>query len=65
MACFTASTVAAPLDGCEQAAKNVQKATSEVLTARLVSKSSNTRVPALFVVTPHCGRVTWGAVLCA
>eukprot|EP00953_Heterococcus_sp_UTEX-ZZ885_P000417 749-Heterococcus_DN1.PRE.4 len=35
MAWFAASTISAPLAGCEQAAKNIQKATSEVQAARL------------------------------
>jgi hypothetical protein len=35
MAWFTASTILAPLAGCEQAARIIQKATSEVLAARL------------------------------
>eukprot|EP00953_Heterococcus_sp_UTEX-ZZ885_P016994 9544-Heterococcus_DN1.PRE.1 len=51
MAWFAASTISAPLAGCEQAARIVQKATSEVPATRLpaVCVKSNTIFPAFFL----------------
>eukprot|EP00953_Heterococcus_sp_UTEX-ZZ885_P007045 4290-Heterococcus_DN1.PRE.1 len=49
MAWFAASTISAPLAGCEQAARIFQKATSEVLAARFACSQA----PAVVTVHPR------------